>query len=100
VVVMDAKMKVYPRNRQEFIRTLETLKGTIPTECGLLGFCLAQDKEDEDLLRLTWEWQNQEGLNQYLASSQHEVFLGALQVLSEHPEIAFHTILDNGHYQG
>jgi quinol monooxygenase YgiN len=90
-VKMDAKMKVIPKNRKEFLRTLKTLKDKIPEEFGLLGFCLSQDKDDEDVHLLTLEWQSQESLNQYLASNQHGVFLGALQVLCEHPEISFHT---------
>jgi quinol monooxygenase YgiN len=89
-VVMDARMKVFPKNRQEFLRAVETMKDALPRECGLLGFCLSQDKDDEDLLLLTLEWQSQESLNQFLTSSQHGVFLGALQVLSEHPEISIH----------
>ncbi len=90
-VVMDTKMKVFPKKRQELLRALDTIKARIPEGAGLLGFSLSQDKDDENLLFLTLEWQSQESLDQYLASSQHGIFLGALQVLCESPEISFTT---------
>ncbi len=91
-VLMDARMKVAPKKRQELLRTLGGMKERMSLEPGFLRWRLSQDQDDENLLFLGIEWHSQDSLEKYLASSHHGVFLGALEILCEVPVITFQKI--------
>ncbi len=75
---------------QELLRTLAAMEARA-CEMVCLKYRYCQDREDENLIRLTLEWQSREMLESYLASGLHRVLTGALQVLCESPVITFHS---------
>ncbi len=89
--VLDAKMKVLPRKRQELLRTLAAMGDRISSqEMGCLGYHFYQDWRDENLIILSLEWKTREKLDRYLKSGLYRVLIGAVEVLCEAP-VTFKT---------
>ncbi len=90
---MDARMTVLPKKRQELLRLLTTMEERVRREeSGCLDYQFSQDQEDEDRIRLTLEWSNQEHFARHLASPQHAILLGAFRVLCQSPVIIFQIV--------
>lgn len=74
--------------RRELLRTLAAMEARA-CEMSCLKYRYRQGREDENLNRLTLEWQSREKVESYLASGLQRVLAGALQVLCESPVITF-----------
>jgi len=76
----------------ELSQTIASLIGSIRMEKGCKHCDFCQSMEDENRLFLLEEWDTQENLKTYLKSGGFRVLLGAMNLLKEQYEMAFHTV--------
>jgi quinol monooxygenase YgiN len=86
-------MKVLSEKRLELSQTIALLIVSIRTEKGCKRCDFCQSIEDENRLFLLEEWDSQENLKSYLKSARFRVLRGAMNLLKEPYEMAFHTVL-------
>ncbi len=92
MIVSNTKISVKPENRKEFLQTLNSLIGKVRHGKGCVSYNLYQDVENENAFILIEEWETQSDLDNHLRSDRFGVLLGALNLLSEAPEIRFNTL--------
>jgi len=92
MILLIMRMKVLPEKRKELSQAIASLIGSIRTEkgCKRLDFC--QSMEDENELLLLEEWDTRENLRSNLKSESFKVLRGAMILLEEPCETAFHTV--------
>ena len=92
MIVTSMKIRVKPDNRKEFLQTLNSLMERIRGGKGCIGYNLYQDSDSENDFIIVQEWETQADLNEHLLSDRFGVLLGALDILSDTPEIRFNTL--------
>jgi len=92
MILVILRMKVLPEKRLELSQTIALLIVSIRTEkgCQRCGSC--QSTEDENELWLLEEWDTQENRRNHLKSERFRVLRGAMNLLKEPYEMAFHTV--------
>ncbi len=92
MILVVLRMKVLSEKRTELSQTIASLIGSIRMErgCNRCEFC--QSNEDGNRLFLLEEWDNRENLNGHLKSERFRILRGAMNLLKEPYEMAFHTV--------
>jgi len=92
MILVSIRMNAPSEKRMELSQTIASLIGSIRMEkgCNRCDFC--QSMEDENRLFLLEEWDTQENLKSYLKSGRFRVLRGAMNLLKEPYEMAFHTV--------
>ncbi len=68
---------------QELYQTLYALLPTIRKHKGCRECLIYMDKENEDVFFLSFSWEKQSSLEDYLRSNSGSALMGAIEVLSE-----------------
>ena len=92
MIVSSTKISVPPENLKEFLQTLHSLIGRIRHERGCVSYNLYQDVESEEAFILNGEWETKADLDNHLRSDRFGVLMGALNLLSDTPEISLNTL--------
>ena len=92
MIVTSTKISIKPENHKEFLQTLNSLIGRIRGGKGCLGYNLYRDVENDNDFVIVEEWETQADLDNHLRSDRFGVLLGALNLLSDTPEIRFNTL--------
>jgi len=92
MIVVTINMHVRPEKRTEWLQTICALMALVSeeTECVSSRFYL--DVENDGAFCLLEAWATQVDMDNHLRSSNCGVLMGAIQLLSEPPEITFHTV--------
>jgi quinol monooxygenase YgiN len=85
-------MKVLSEKRKELSQTIALLIGPMRAEKGCKHCDFYQSMEDENELCLLEEWDTRENLKSHLKSERFRVLRGAMNLLKEPYEMAFHTV--------
>jgi quinol monooxygenase YgiN len=93
MILVLIRMKVLSEKRLELSQTITLLTTSIRTEKGCRRCDFCQSMEDENELWLLEKWDTQENLKNHLKSERFRVFRGAMNLLKEPYEMAFHTAL-------
>lgn len=86
------RLTVPPEKRKEVLQTFKALLGPIRREQGCISCNCYVDVEGENNIFFREVWKTPEDLNTHLGSVNFGVLIGATKLLSEAPEIRFHTI--------
>ena len=92
MIVSNTKISIPPEKRRELLQTLHSLMNRIRHEKGCVSYNFYQDVENENVFIHNGEWETQADLEKHLRSDKFGVLLGALNVLSDMPEIRFNTL--------
>jgi quinol monooxygenase YgiN len=92
MIVVTMYMHVRPEKRTEWLQTIGALVSLVREETGCVSSRFYLDVENDDAFCLLEAWATQEEMDKHLRSSNCGVLLGAMQLLSEPPEITFHTV--------
>jgi quinol monooxygenase YgiN len=89
MIVSSTKISVPSENRREFLQTLHPLIDRIRRDKGCIEYDVYQDVQNKDTFIVIEQWETQADLDEHLRSEKFGVFLGALKLLSDTPEIKF-----------
>lgn len=92
MIVVTIHMHVRPEKRTEWLQTICALMGLVREETGCVSSRFYLDVENDDAFCLLETWATQRDMDNHLRSSNCGVLFGAMQLLSEAPEITFHTV--------
>ena len=92
MILVTIKMKVSPDKRTELLQTVSALISSTRQERGCITHNFYQDVQDENSFNLIEEWQTQDDLDNHLQSDNFGILLGAMNLLSEPPEIKLNAI--------
>jgi len=92
MILVILRMEVLSEKRLELSQAIASLIGPIRTQKGCRRCDFCQSIEDENRLFLLEEWDSQENLKSYLKSGHFRVLRGAMSLLKEPYEMAFHTV--------
>jgi len=92
MILVIVRTEVPSEKRMELSQTIASLIGSIRMEKGCKHCDFCQSMEDENRLFLLEEWDTQENLKTYLKSGGFRVLRGAMNLLKEQYEMAFHTV--------
>lgn len=92
MIVVTIRIIVHPDNRKEFLQTAKSLFDRIRNEKGCLSYRFYQDIENENAFIFVAEWETQADLDNHIRSDSFGVLLGAMNLLSEAPEIKFNAV--------
>jgi quinol monooxygenase YgiN len=92
MILVVIRMKVLSEKRKELSQTIASLITGIRTERGCKRCDFFQSVDDENELCLLEEWDTRGNLVSRLRSDRFRVFLGAMNLLKDPYEMAFHTI--------
>ena len=92
MILVIIRMKVFPEKRKELCQTISLLIGALRKEKGCARCDFYRSMEDENGLCILEEWDTRENLNSHLKSEHFRVLRGAMSLLQEPYEMAFHTV--------
>jgi quinol monooxygenase YgiN len=92
MLIIAATMAVRPDKHQELVQTVRALLGHVRQERGCVSSRFYLDVESENVFCLLEEWETQEDANNHLCSQSFSVLLGAMQLLSESPEMKCYVV--------
>ena len=92
MILVIIRMRILSEKRKEVSQTIASLIGSIRTEKGCLRCDFCRSMEDENELCILEEWDTRENLNSHLKSERFRVLRGAMNLLQEPYEMAFHTV--------
>jgi quinol monooxygenase YgiN len=92
MILVIIRMKVFSKKRKELSQTIALLIGPMRAEKGCQHCDFYQSMEDENELCLLEEWDTRENLKSHLKSERFRVLRGAMNLLKEPYEMAFHTV--------
>jgi len=92
MILFIIRMKVPAQKRKELSQTIALLIGAIKTEKGCRRCDFCRSLKNENQLFLFEEWDTRADLDRHLKSERFKVLRGAMSLLQEPCETAFHTI--------
>ena len=92
MIVVTINMHVRPEKRTELLQTMCALIVLVREETGCVSSRFYLDVENDDAFCLLEEWATPGDMDNHLRSSNCGVLFGAMQLLSEPPEVTFHTV--------
>ena len=92
MIVVTINMHVRPAKRTELLQTMCALMGLVREETGCVSSRFYLDVENDDAFCLLEAWATPGDMDNHLRSYNCGVLLGAMQLLSEPPEITFRTV--------
>ena len=92
MILVTIKMKVSPEKCTELLQTIRALISSTRQEGGCISHSFYQDVQDENAFNLIEEWQTQDDLDNHLRSDNFGILLGAMNLLSEPPDIKLNAI--------
>jgi quinol monooxygenase YgiN len=92
MILVITRMKAIPEKRMELSQTIASLSGCMKMEKGYVRCDFCQSITEENRLFLLEEWNTEEELIIHLKSDNFKVLRGAMNMLDEPYERAFHTV--------
>ena len=93
MIALTISMKVLPEKRKELLQSIRAWLKLIRNESGCVDYRFHQHTEDDNNFSLVSEWETHADLDRHLLSDRFGIFLGASSLLSEPPELTFHSVL-------
>ncbi len=85
-------MKSLPEKQKEVLQTLLSMVEPPTNGNGLLGYGIYNDIEDENVFKVTSEWETRKHADKYLGSDQFSVLLGIRTLLRIPVEVQIYTV--------
>jgi quinol monooxygenase YgiN len=92
MMVLTLRMKVRPGHREELLQVIRRMLEPTRVEQGCLGFHFYQDIEDRNAFTFLEEWESRDDLEAHIGTESFRKLLAAMDLLSERPRIAIHTV--------
>ena len=91
-ILTTLRMIVLPERRSALLETIRGMLEPVRVEKGCLSYRLYEDLENRNAFVLVEEWATQADLERHIAEDSQRRLLGLMDLLSEQPELRFHTV--------
>ena len=90
------KIVIKPYKTVEFDDTLRSISRNFLKAKGCLGYSVHRDTEKENTYSVVGEWQTRQTMEKHFKTSDYEVLIGAVRVLSENFEMNIAEVTKSG----
>jgi quinol monooxygenase YgiN len=94
MVISVLRLTLRPEKKADTIDILKLMIGPTTAKLGCIRCRLYDNHGSEEELLLLEEWESQKRLEQHLCSDEFMKTLEAMEMASEKPQLAFHTVSD------